>query len=360
MSPFVRQLSMSGNEIGAVAGRNEGQILNCSFSGTVSGGDYVGGIAGTNAVTGIVHQLREGEIDPDAALNDNDQQHRQARRLERKQQHHNNEKRGQNGDHQIVGDKGSGQISAAGGIAHHIVIILIIPANDGAHLIQERIGLIPFLGQSQIDHHPAVGVVLKLGLGQLQLRKQVVDLCLIPAGSAIRSRKLINGALADLLTEKPLDKITVTDIVNRADINRGTFYAHYRDVPDVVDHLIQQTFSAIRDAVIAQAAGDTTVEHALLSTIRSILEGDLSFYRKILCSSASAIMREQLAAVVTEFMLEQKDRFYPGSQEEYQIAIRFCAGGLSNLYRDWFSGKLPYTLEELTRIGEALIRRFIG
>ena len=39
--------------------------------------------------------------------------------------------------------------------------------------------------------------------------------------SAIRSKRLINDALADLLQEKPLDKITVTDVVNRADINRG-------------------------------------------------------------------------------------------------------------------------------------------
>ena len=44
----------SQNEIGAIAGRNEGHILNCSFSGTVSGGDYVGGIAGTNAVSGVI------------------------------------------------------------------------------------------------------------------------------------------------------------------------------------------------------------------------------------------------------------------------------------------------------------------
>lgn len=178
--------------------------------------------------------------------------------------------------------------------------------------------------------------------------------------SAIRSRKLINEALADLLTEKPLDKITVTDVVSKADINRGTFYAHYKDIPDVVDHLIQQTFSAIRDAMIAQAATEVKIEHTLLTTIQSILEEDLSFYRKILNSSASAIMQGQLVAVVTEFMLEHKDQFYPGSQEEYQIAIRFCAGGLSNLYRDWFSGKLPYTLKELTRIGERLIQRIIS
>lgn len=48
--------------------------------------------------------------------------------------------------------------------------------------------------------------------------------------SAIRSRRMIQRALVELLQEKELDKITVTDIVTRADINRGTFYAHYADL----------------------------------------------------------------------------------------------------------------------------------
>jgi len=178
--------------------------------------------------------------------------------------------------------------------------------------------------------------------------------------SAIRSKRLINEALADLLQEKPLDKITVTDVVNRADINRGTFYAHYKDIPDVVDHLIQQTFDTIRSAVDQQTDSITDVGEKLLSTIQIILEEDLFFYRKILNSNASAIMQEQLVNVVIAFMLEHKDRFYSGSNEEYMVKIRFCAGGLSNLYRDWFSGKLPYSLSELTKIGVELIRRTIG
>ena len=178
--------------------------------------------------------------------------------------------------------------------------------------------------------------------------------------SAVRSRKLINEALADLLTEKPLDKITVTDVVKRADINRGTFYAHYRDIPDVVDHLIQQTFSAIRDAMIAQTEMPSNMGLVFLTAIQTILEEDLPFYRKILNSSASSLMQEQLVSIVLDFLVEHKDRFYQGSQEEYQIAIRFCAGGLSNLYRDWFSGKLTCSLSELTQIGDALIQRIIG
>ena len=178
--------------------------------------------------------------------------------------------------------------------------------------------------------------------------------------SAVRSRKLINEALADLLTEKLLDKITVTDVVKRADINRGTFYAHYRDIPDVVDHLIQQTFSAIRDAMIVQTETPSNMGLVFLSAIQAIMEEDLSFYRKILNSSASSLMQEQLVSIVLDFLLEHKDRFYQGTQEEYQIAIRFCAGGLSNLYRDWFSGKLACSLSELTQIGDALIQRIIG
>ena len=53
----------SGREIGGIAGRNEGQILNCSFSGELSGGDCVGGIAGSNGVTGVIESCYvEGQV----------------------------------------------------------------------------------------------------------------------------------------------------------------------------------------------------------------------------------------------------------------------------------------------------------
>ncbi len=177
--------------------------------------------------------------------------------------------------------------------------------------------------------------------------------------SAVRSRKLIVDALADLLQEKPLEKITVTDVVARANINRGTFYAHYRDIPDVVDHLIQQTFSSILDALVSQEDPTANIAHILLTRIQSILEDDLAFYRKILTSHAAMLMHNRLADIMEEYFLQNAEVYYRGNRQEFEVAIRFCAGGLSNLYQDWFSGKLPYSLSELTRIGEALLGRFI-
>lgn len=44
----------SASEVGGIAGNNAGSILSCSFSGTVSGTEHIGGIAGTNTATGII------------------------------------------------------------------------------------------------------------------------------------------------------------------------------------------------------------------------------------------------------------------------------------------------------------------
>ena len=55
--------------------------------------------------------------------------------------------------------------------------------------------------------------------------------------SAIRSRRLIKEAFTELMEEKEIDKITVTDIVKKADINRGTFYAHYANTRSLIEQI---------------------------------------------------------------------------------------------------------------------------
>lgn len=61
----VGQINPTGthNYVGAIAGSNAGSIDHCQFRGTLSGGDYVGGIAGINTVTGVITWCGvEGEI----------------------------------------------------------------------------------------------------------------------------------------------------------------------------------------------------------------------------------------------------------------------------------------------------------
>lgn len=173
--------------------------------------------------------------------------------------------------------------------------------------------------------------------------------------SAIRSRKLIHAALADLLLEKPLEKITVTDVVNRAQINRGTFYAHYADIPDVVNHLIQQTFSTLKEAIDLPSSSPADISHAILTRVQQILEADMVFYQKIMSSGVTTQMADQLAGIVIDYLLKNTDSLFSGDRAQYELAIRFCAGGLTKLYKDWFSGILSCSLNELTQTGEKML-----
>jgi len=53
----------SQTQIGGFVGSNAGKIENCSFSGSVTGGDQIGGLVGTNTVTGIIENSRaQGEV----------------------------------------------------------------------------------------------------------------------------------------------------------------------------------------------------------------------------------------------------------------------------------------------------------
>ncbi len=52
---------------------------------------------------------------------------------------------------------------------------------------------------------------------------------------AIRTKRMIRTALAELIYEKGFNNISVTDLAQRADINRGTFYLHYVDKYDLLE-----------------------------------------------------------------------------------------------------------------------------
>ena len=50
----------------------------------------------------------------------------------------------------------------------------------------------------------------------------------------IQTKEIIKDTFWELLEEKPYNKITVQDIVNRCRVNRNTFYYHFQDIPTLM------------------------------------------------------------------------------------------------------------------------------
>lgn len=61
------------------------------------------------------------------------------------------------------------------------------------------------------------------------------------------TRMVIEQSFLELLREKPVSKITVTELCEKAQINRATFYKHYLDVADLLEKTEENLFDQIRE-----------------------------------------------------------------------------------------------------------------
>jgi AcrR family transcriptional regulator len=125
-----------------------------------------------------------------------------------------------------------------------------------------------------------------------QNKKQTADL------RVRRTRKSLMQALIELTIEKGFSAITVQDIADRAMVNRATFYRHYLDKYDLLDHYMNEVYELTAaqeplSPVQTHNAGSSKAPVGLVRMLehvqqhadfyRSMLgaKGDLAFVRKI-------------------------------------------------------------------------------
>ncbi|VXB28164.1 conserved hypothetical protein [Bacillus sp. 349Y] len=131
----------------------------------------------------------------------------------------------------------------------------------------------------------------------------------------IRTKQLIRDALLDLIPQKGLTKITVKDLTERADINRGTFYLHYKDVADLTDQLKEEIFADI--PLLTSKIDPTDIKLAAKNnepyeSIQRLLEYLLShsdFLRVMLLPQGDPQLTVQLKSSMKENMLKKFDQY---------------------------------------------------
>lgn len=81
----------------------------------------------------------------------------------------------------------------------------------------------------------------------------------------VRTRRLLAEALREaLVTSGDLSKVTVSDVTDRADMTRRTFYSHYKDIPDLVEHCEQALLDELKEYLVRLSQVDLEdFEHAL-------------------------------------------------------------------------------------------------
>lgn len=160
--------------------------------------------------------------------------------------------------------------------------------------------------------------------------------------NATRSRRYIKQAFGELLNEKDLAKITVTDIVERANISRGTFYAHYLDVYDLytaIQNNIMETLDfAVEKIGIESMIADPTF--AVLSGMK-FLEQNKTYYGLFANSGyGEAFVDRIINYIVNKFSPVVDELFHRNQTEKVKAFFLYTMGAYKNVILKWFSNDL--------------------
>lgn len=177
--------------------------------------------------------------------------------------------------------------------------------------------------------------------------------------SAIRSRKLIRQAFYEILKEKELEKITVTDIVKKADVNRSTFYAHYPDVMGVVEEIQTELFEYTQGYLDAIDFKDfyENPKPYLENMIKMVAENN-ELYRLLMNSAMAKKQMDRLKySMIERTIATLHEPKWFETEFSKDFAVRFFMGGIADVYTQWFEGVIDCSIDELTdQLAELVVR----
>ena len=144
-----------------------------------------------------------------------------------------------------------------------------------------------------------------------------------PDRRTLKTRRAIRDALATLLAQKELHKVTVQEITDIADINRGTFYKHCLDVYDLYDQTEQEILVDIGLLVLELQKHPQEKSFTLLI---DYIDGNRTVFKMIFSPNSTGQLREKLSKCIDGL-------FRQIEAEKKETTIRDTKLGFQTYYR---------------------------
>ena len=178
--------------------------------------------------------------------------------------------------------------------------------------------------------------------------------------NALRSRRLIREAFAELIKEKQdISKITVSEIVKRADISKSTFYCHYKDIYAVADEfgdeiidLMNKTLDAYFNNYVKNNNLDDIATYAN-QVIKALKENEL-LYRKLLSSPMTYSFIEKLKRIFVKKCSNLKSSLLSADSKVKRIEIDLIANAIIYCFVDYFKSEYKLGINSLDDITYAV------
>lgn len=174
-----------------------------------------------------------------------------------------------------------------------------------------------------------------------------------------RTKKLIRKGLAELAKKKSINKITVKELTDLIEINRGTFYLHYKDIFDLVESIENSLYDEFNEII------KTVNPNTILETPIDILEKFCVFISEnadafvmLIGENGDANFVYRIGTVMNDAVFELFSSIYPEmDSERYSFTYEYCKYGSVGLIRCWIIENHDWTPRQVAELWLRLIAR---
>ena len=145
---------------------------------------------------------------------------------------------------------------------------------------------------------------------------------------AAKTLRAIRGAFLELILKKPVDRITVKELAERAEINKGPFYLHYRDIYDLYRQLVAETAGKTADRPDLFEAPEAFVRTFLFAQVETLGEGLSGGERALLSARNIRFFPEYPRCFLDAFAARIYGTGRLKPSEENEIRLEFLLTGM--------------------------------
>ena len=155
----------------------------------------------------------------------------------------------------------------------------------------------------------------------------------------IRTKRRIREALMALVLEKPVEKITIKELAERADIDRKTFYLHYGCIGDVLSEMQEELLARLESIISGYDLFQPDFDAlAMFREINSVILESTDFYRRMLVMDRYSFFYDKLKEAMKTFLTDKYGQLLENasiSRIKLDLYLEYVTTGIMAVYVHW-------------------------
>ncbi len=174
----------------------------------------------------------------------------------------------------------------------------------------------------------------------------------VPDRRVRRTRNLLQDALMEIMLTKGYDDVTVQDIVDRANVGRSTFYAHFTDKQQLLTSGIEQ----LRESLARQEGVLEGPSAGLLGFSLPMFQhvaDNYRLYRALVVKGGSALVEELARDMLTGLVRDELAVLVPPGAPlpvPLEVVVQYTVSSFLALQTWWLDQKMPCPAGEVDRM----------